>query len=150
MFYILKQSQNNYPGHCFVVNILQNSLCSKRIHRSIHQCIQLSCSCIHRSCIFVYILERFHSGLHLILSSSYLMVELLYIYVVHLQDCLLSCQLRIMLHIPSGYGGNVVHRASGSKWYRSLILANELGRNWPGMKPPITGRASANQRPSCH
>ena len=36
---------------------------------------------------------------------------------MHLQDHLLSCQLQmIMLHIPSGHGGNVVHGAAGSKW----------------------------------
>ena len=35
---------------------------------------------------------------------------------MHLQDHLLSCQLQmITLHIPSGYGGNVVHGAAGSK-----------------------------------
>ena len=36
---------------------------------------------------------------------------------MHLQDCLLPCQLQmITLHIPSGYGGNAVHGATGSKW----------------------------------
>ena len=34
--------------------------------------------------------------------------------------------------------------------YRSPIVADEPGQNRPGMKPPIMGRASANQRPSRH
>ena len=36
----------------------------------IHQCIQLSCSCIYGSCIFIFISENFHYGLREPASGS--------------------------------------------------------------------------------